>query len=802
MKAFLEKWVRFVCRFYWAFLILAVGITVVSIPPTVKLYKNVSTDLVSLLPDHYPAVQEIHKIRDKWDDGTHLAITLEGTDHAVIEGWLGGLGGSLESCPLVDHVDTEKRGYQFFYDHKLLFIDLEDLQTAKERLDREIQKKKLGGLFVELREAQDEDFYYADLELKYRERADNGTATSFFRNKDKTLYTLYVFARGTDTSLGFNKKFFETVEGCADQWIAGLRGEKPLGLHYTGKAKSRVDEYNTLMHDLQAAGIVSLSAILLLLIVYFKGIVAPVIIFIPLGVGLVGAFALSSFFVDRLNVITAFLYSVLSGLGVESGIHFFSRYSFDRSHGKKTDEALVDVMTTTGRAIGFAVAAVAAIFFSLIINDFRGFSQFGLIAGIGLVCAYGSYLLFFAPTVILFEKLRLLRQWRAPLFSKMELKRVFPVKPVLWAGLLLSLLSLGAGLTQEIFEYDFSRLKAQIPESLLARVKHRETVDKIVGPGAVLIHGREEAKALKEAVRAKMKNDKDSPTIESFISYFDLVPEDQQEKRKVLGEIEKILEDKTLKLVEEEKLEDLESFKKAIRETTLVEPGEVPEEVLKAFRGAKGEGEFAYIQPKRNISLDDGRNAIRFFEDVGEIQTPVKTFYAVSDPLIFANVLKTMMKDAPKAIGLAILIIMVVLWFDQRRLRTVWILLLPILLGELWLIGFLVLFGWKLDFYSMVIIPAIMGMSIDNCIHIYHRYRETGKGSLPKVLSTAGLTCTVASATNAFGFLGLVFANHGGLASLGRVAVLGLLTTLLSTVIFFPALLAFFEGRTPPDKKF
>ena len=137
---------------------------------------------------------------------------------------------------------------------------------------------------------------------------------------------------------------------------------------------------------------------------------------------------------------------------------------------------------------------------------------------------------------------------------------------------------------------------------------------------------------------------------------------------------------------------DLDRFKDALRETTPIEPGEVPEVVIKAFRGAKGEGEFAYIQPKREMSLDDGRNAMRFLEDVGEIKTPTKTFYTVSDPLIFAKVLKTMMQDAPKAIGLAILIILVLLWLDQRRLKKVWVMVLPILLGEIWLLGFLFLF--------------------------------------------------------------------------------------------------------------
>src|SRR3989338_1896726 len=252
MKDWFDKWIDFLIRRYWLFLLLGIVVVGWSTPKTIKLYKNISTDLISLLPDHYPAVQEVHKIRDKFEDGTHLAITLEGKDSRQIESWLKSLAQYLEkNSSLVDHVDTKKGGYDFFYNHKLLF--------------------------VELGQPEDEEFYYADLELKYREKAEDGASSPFFRNKNKTLYTMYVYAKGTDTSLGYKKKFFEQVNQYTQQWQADLKENKPIALYFMGKAKSRVDEYNTLIHDLKIAGIVSTSAILLLLIVYFKSIIAPIL---------------------------------------------------------------------------------------------------------------------------------------------------------------------------------------------------------------------------------------------------------------------------------------------------------------------------------------------------------------------------------------------------------------------------------------------------------------------------------------------------------------------------------------------
>ena len=105
------------------------------------------------------------------------------------------------------------------------------------------------------------------------------------------------------------------------------------------------------------------------------------------------------------------------------------------------------------------------------------------------------------------------------------------------------------------------------------------------------------------------------------------------------------------------------------------------------------------------------------------------------------------------------------------------------------------LLGTRINLYNLVIIPAIIGMSVDNSIHIYHRYQELGRGSLPKVLSTTGIAALMASLTNAAGFVGLAFCTHGGLRSMGVVAVIGVVTTLLSTLMFLPLLLHWWEKK-------
>jgi len=132
-------------------------------------------------------------------------------------------------------------------------------------------------------------------------------------------------------------------------------------------------------------------------------------IFLPLAVSLPISFAAASFFIPRLNVSTSFLFAILGGLGIENGIHIFSRYFEMRGAGKEEALALRDIFSHTGRAILTSVAAVAVTFLLLMINDFRGFSDFGLIAGMGLWIIFAVYFSFFPSLLVFLEKTKILK---------------------------------------------------------------------------------------------------------------------------------------------------------------------------------------------------------------------------------------------------------------------------------------------------------------------------------------------------------------------------------------------------------
>lgn len=99
------------------------------------------------------------------------------------------------------------------------------------------------------------------------------------------------------------------------------------------------------------------------------------------------------------------------------------------------------------------------------------------------------------------------------------------------------------------------------------------------------------------------------------------------------------------------------------------------------------------------------------------------------------------------------------------------------------------------NLYNLVVLPAILGIGDDSGIHIAHRYIEDGHGSIGEVLYSTGQHVLVASVTTMLSFIGLLFANHPGLQSLGWMGVVGIGATLLAAFTFMPALIQWLEDR-------
>jgi predicted RND superfamily exporter protein len=94
-----------------------------------------------------------------------------------------------------------------------------------------------------------------------------------------------------------------------------------------------------------------------------------------------------------------------------------------------------------------------------------------------------------------------------------------------------------------------------------------------------------------------------------------------------------------------------------------------------------------------------------------------------------------------------------------------------------------------------VVFPVVAGTGIDGAIHLMHRYRELGRGSIGEALRRTGPAVALSTLTTAAGFGALTCTGHRGLATLGWTAVVGLGAVLAATLAVLPVLVVLCEGR-------
>jgi hypothetical protein len=120
--------------------------------------------------------------------------------------------------------------------------------------------------------------------------------------------------------------------------------------------------------------------------------------------------------------------------------------------------------------------------------------------------------------------------------------------------------------------------------------------------------------------------------------------------------------------------------------------------------------------------------------------------------------------------------------------------LVPLVVGSVWTLGLMALFGVQFNMANLLFVPLIIGIGIDNGVHIVHSFRATEKDggeSVPLARST-GKAVTLAALTAIVGFGSLMISSHRGIYSLGLLVSLGVGSVLLASLTTLPSLLAIF----------
>ncbi len=564
-----------------------------------------------------------------------------------------------------------------------------------------------------------------------------------------------------------------------------------------------------LTRDLTISSTVAMVLASLVFALIFRRVRALVAVMPPLLLGTVWTAGIATTFPGGLSGIAVAFMSVVVGVGVDTGVHVYAALLEARRAGLGPREAAQEARRKTARSVLFAAGTAAAAFGALALSSIKAMQQ------LGILCAAGELLTAIAIVVVTPE----IGAW-------LEKKAPPAPAPVRWTdgvhwltgtrnrAFFLALLALvpivavalggGPSLSESII--------AVRPKELAPLRVQQEVFDAFGGKRGqwvVLVADVDEAKArlrgdrIAEAL-STMKDD-----VEAVDALTALAPADETQAARFAARDALDMPAKA-DLLEKALVETgfsaarfsgvLDAMRNPSRQTVAIaDLRRGPASILMSrYLGADaGEALVAvYVRP-RDVPGATGR-VERAIHDVDP--AAMLTGYSRLEGALK----QSLSADLPKIGLVAGLLVIAALAMSLRRVRDV-VIASVVVAAELAAVLVLVrLFGIPLHAYDALVLPVLLGITVDEGMFLLYRAREAteeaGVDVIRETLRFEGPPVAATALTTAAGFAALGLCRFDGLRDLGYVGALGSVVGLVVALVVVPAglrLSGVSKGQTP-----
>jgi hopanoid biosynthesis associated RND transporter like protein HpnN len=631
--------------------------------------------------------------------------------------------------------------------------------------------------------------------------------------------------------------------GAAREIVARVRQRFPdLQFGLTGLPVLEHDEMAGTDRDSMRAAWLALAAVAVLYFFVYRSWRYPLLTVGSLAAGTVWALGLTTVTVGHLNILSSAFAVMLIGIG-DYGVLWVARFDELRRAGRNFEDAMRHTAMHAGPSIVTAALTTSLAFYATILADFQAVAELGFIAGSGvLLCALACLTLIPALQAILNRRrpaptAAIPLHWSNP--SRPMLTRATR-RPVIVIFVAAAIAAVCAPLAFGI-RYDDNLLHLQSTQNDAVRWEMKLLQRTGGGGWSVLSVADSPEQAI--ALRAKYEQLAEVGRVEEIAT---LVPADQERKLPIVERIATRLQ--TLPPRGQSTVHPPTSADVLRRRVGRFIDASETEPALHhgalSFRSAmdessKFQGRLGSFEQRLREALWDDLNTLRQTATAQPItltDLPValrERFIGKTDKwLVRASarhdvwdndalgrfVAQTRTVD-PEATGkpfgtyeglralkhgflwaglYALLAIVAVLIADFRKARDVLLGLLPLALGIVLSMALLRLFDVPLNPANMIVLPLIVGVGVDNGVHILHDYRSRAHGAPYRLSSAAGGGILVAALTTILGFSTLMISRHQGMRSLGFALALGVTCCMFAALLVLPAVLSVIDRRAKP----
>ncbi len=809
---------------------------------------TINSNQLDLISQDLQEVKDVKRVIDMVGGAGHLIMAFRGDDLAQLKKVTDDIGEMFQKDKENVRSVTWKLPVEFIQQNMVLFIKTEDLIEGKKRINAYLtdQLRRNNPFYMELKKTEPVKLDLTDLIDKYSRVGKKSIRDDFNLSDDGKVVLMLVKPMWDSNELGKTKAYLDKLSAdlakysadntrgvklkelylspAADgSWAPTPKGEVTYG--FTGSYKTTVDDSFAITESLDDVVLLALGAIALITLLFFRKLAPTILVISGTALGTVLTMGFAKITVGQLNMITGILGGILMGFGVDYGIHFVFRTRIELGAGKRYDQAIFDALVNAGRPAFVAAVVTAGSFFVLLVSEFRGFSQFGLLAGFGTILI-GFTLFSWSPAWLSL----LGRRWpelpakligtMTPPKSMNEGGEIRIPRPALVLSICVLFVVLLCSFAVPWSPVELPKDRAPtLVERLRSGVRfnyntralmpddyHSVTLqDEVnqrfkISADPIAVYTKDLAGA-REVFDHIAKHPEKYTTVDQVVSIFSFEPKHDVAvaNRKVLDEWKAELEAKEINVSSlPPEVQDKAALFKKILDVQPFTVNELPANYQEPFKNIasaapENQGWLTFIYP--GVDLWDGKRMIEFADQTTVITTDNGHVYrAAGLPVLYAKLANIVLWDGKVTVLLTTLWILAMHFLDFRSPKLALASVIPLGVGLVMMLGLMSLINERLNFMNIIVLPILLGFGVSHGLYLLHRFLE---GTSPVVaLRSVGAAVASSTLTAIAGFASLFAASHNGLKSMGLVACLGLATTLVVSFTVLAAVLQLIhDGR-------
>ena len=667
----------------------------------------------------------------------------------------------------------------------------------------------LGLMEVEARHRQGFS-QFANFDLNW------GSGNRFFSKDHKALL---IIAEPRRSAMDY--KFAEQVMRWTREHIQSMTAEPDIrdsGVRViaAGAYVYAEQEHQLIETNIRRISTISIVGNVLLCLLIYPRIPLLLLSLLPASLGIVWTTGVASFYPGEVNLISLSFIAILAGLGDDQVVHFFNRVPQEWAKGGTLNDAVLRTFETTGLSVVLCIVTAATATASLATSSFKGLAEFGFILTVGMFMMMFHTLLTVPALMRLWWRVS---KPRAPQTITFRLLPLVAGKSVDFVGrhtrfvvglglgmFLLSLVFLPAIRLEKHFEIAGADNPAVAAQNLLSARFGIEG-----SPNVLLIAGgQQQVLSRAEELTAGLEAYQHGGVIKSIFSPTTLIPSarTQRERASSLAGVNFAASARALEDSLREngfRTEPLQPFIDRLRKlgeglgrggdpvtletaAKFLPPGLLDNSIRKT-------GEGSYVAAISFYGTDP--DAVEVVPDrvIESWQNQFGRFVEFSFDKMNRDLQRQVLHDSSRALLGTAAGILLIVYLCFRNLRVSLIVLIPIVFGIVTTFGLLLLVRHRFSFMSITAIPLIIGIGIDNGIHLVRRYQENERNEILAIAKASGAALIQSNLTTIVGFGALMTSSFAPLVEMGLVTSLGVALALAGGLLLIPAVILLGERR-------